>query len=374
MGANVFEECGRRGWPRGDPLVADLVLMMELTMSWSNRRSLGAAASFALALAAVSPAVADDVVNIYSSRHYDNDEQLYAGFEKATGIKVNRIEDSADVLIERMKSEGQNSPADVFIATDAGRLWRAEEAGLLQPSDSEYVVSRIPDHFRHPDGEWTGYSKRARIIFYDKADVTEPPQTYQELADPKYKGMICTRSSSNIYMLSLLASMIENDGQEAAEAWAQGVWDNRARDPQGGDTDQLRGIVSGECKIALANHYYYVRGVAGDVSGLTGETDKIGWVFPNQETTGTHVNISGAGMAVHAPNPENATKFLEYLASPEAQEYFAAGNFEFPVVDDVENSGPVADLGSFKEDTMNLSKLGENQAAAQETYDRVGYK
>ena len=235
-------------------------------------------------------------------------------------------------------------------------------------------MSRIPDHFRHPDGEWTGYSKRARIIFYDKADVTEPPQTYQELADPKYKGMICTRSSSNIYMLSLLASMIENDGQEAAEAWAQGVWDNRARDPQGGDTDQLRGIVSGECKIALANHYYYVRGVAGDVSGLTGETDKIGWVVPNQETTGTHVNISGAGMAVHAPNPENATKFLEYLASPEAQEYFAAGNFEFPVVDDVENSGPVADLGSFKEDTMNLSKLGENQAAAQETYDRVGYK
>lgn len=343
-------------------------------MSLPYRHSRAAAAFLAIALGAATPAFADGVVNIYSSRHYDNDEKLYAGFEKATGIQVNRIEDNADVLIERMKSEGSNSPADVFIAADAGRLWRAEEAGLLQPTDSEYIVSRIPDHYRHPDGLWAGYSKRARIIFYDKEGVTEPPQTYAELADPKYKGMICTRSSSNVYMLSLLASIIENEGSEKAEAWAQGVWDNRARDPQGGDTDQLKAIVSGECAIVLANHYYFVRGLAGNVPGLTGETDKIAWVFPNQETTGTHVNISGAGMAVNAPNPENALKFLDYLATPEAQEYFAAGNFEFPVVEDVAEAGPVADLGTFKEDTMNLSKLGENQAEAQEIYDRVGYK
>ncbi|MEW5422138.1 Fe(3+) ABC transporter substrate-binding protein [Amorphus sp. 3PC139-8] len=319
-------------------------------------------------------ASAQGVVNIYSSRHYDNDEKLYAGFEEATGIQVNRIEDNADVLIERMKSEGRNSPADIFIATDAGRLWRAEEAGLLQPVQSELIAERIPDHFRHPDGLWTGYAKRARIIFYDKDDVTDVPETYDDLADPKYKGMICTRSSSNVYMLSLLASIIENEGSEAAEAWTQGVWDNRARDPQGGDTDQLKAIASGECDIALANHYYFVRGVADNVPGLTGETDQIGWVFPNQDTTGAHVNISGAGMVANAPHPENAVAFLEYLASPEAQQYFAAGNYEFPVVDDVKEAGPVADLGSFKEDTMNLSKLGENQAEAQAIYDRVGYK
>ncbi|MDQ0313568.1 extracellular solute-binding protein [Amorphus orientalis] len=319
-------------------------------------------------------AAAQGEVNIYSSRHYDNDEQLYSGFEEATGIKVNRIEDSADVLIERMKSEGRNSPADVFIATDAGRLWRAEEAGLLQPAHSELIAERVPEHFRHPDGLWTGYSKRARIIFYDKDGVEDVPETYQDLADPKYEGMVCTRSSSNIYMLSLLASIIENEGEDAAEEWAQGVWNNRARDPQGGDTDQLRGIVSGECDIVLANHYYFVRGVAGDVSGLTGSTDEIGVVFPNQDTTGTHVNISGAGMAVNAPHPDNALAFLEYLASADAQEYFAAGNYEFPVSSDVENAGPVADLGTFKEDEMNLSKLGENQAAAQAIYDRVGYK
>lgn len=336
--------------------------------------NLRTAVAAALVVALPAAAAADGVVNIYSSRHYDNDEKLYAGFEQATGIKVNRIEDNADVLIERMKSEGRNSPADVFIATDAGRLWRAEEAGLLQPAPSELIEARIPEHFRHPDGLWTGYSKRARIIFYDKDDVAAPPETYDELADPKYKGMICTRSSSNVYMLSLLASIIENEGEAAAETWAQGVWDNRARDPQGGDTDQLKGIVSGECEIALSNHYYFVRGVADTVPGLTGETDKIGWVFPNQETTGTHVNISGAGMAANAPHPDTAIAFLDYLASPEAQTYFAAGNYEFPVVDDVEEAGPVADLGSFKEDTMNLSKLGENQALAQEIYDRVGYK
>ncbi|WP_018701041.1 extracellular solute-binding protein [Amorphus coralli] len=337
-----------------------------------NPRTLVLAAAVAVGLG--GSALATDVVNIYSSRHYDNDEQLYAGFEKATGIKVNRIEDSADVLIARMKSEGRNSPADVFIATDAGRLWRAEEAGLLQPAASEYVVSRVPEHVRHPDGQWTGYSKRARIIFYDKADVSEPPQTYADLADPRFKDRVCTRSSSNIYMLSLLASIIENEGEDAAEAWAQSVWDNRARDPQGGDTDQLRAIVSGECDVVLSNHYYFVRGVAEDVPGLTGQTDQIGWVFPNQDTTGTHVNISGAGMAVNAPHPDTAIKFLDYLATPDAQRYFAAGNFEFPVVGDVEEAGPVADLGRFREDTMNLARLGENQALAQEIYDRVGYK
>jgi len=338
----------------------------------SNPRALVLAAAVAVGLSA--SALAADVVNIYSSRHYDNDEQLYAGFEKATGIKVNRIEDSADVLIARMKSEGRNSPADVFIATDAGRLWRAEEAGLLQPAASEYVVSQVPEHVRHPDGQWTGYSKRARIIFYDKADVSDPPQTYADLADPRFKDRVCTRSSSNIYMLSLLASIIENEGEDAAEAWARSVWDNRARDPQGGDTDQLRAIVSGECDVVLSNHYYFVRSVAEDVPGLTGQTDQIGWVFPNQDTTGTHVNISGAGMAVNAPHPDTAIKFLDYLATPEAQLYFAAGNFEFPVVGDVEEAGPVADLGPFREDTMNLARLGENQALAQEIYDRVGYK
>jgi iron(III) transport system substrate-binding protein len=320
------------------------------------------------------PAQAQEELNLYSSRHYDTDERLYSNFTEQTGIEINRIEDSADVLIERMKSEGANSPADVLLTVDAGRLWRAQEAGLLQGIESDVLSENIPANLRDDEGEWFGFSKRARIIFYDKEDVADPPQTYEALADPQYEGMVCTRSGSNIYMLSLMASIIEAHGEEAAQEWAEGLWNNRARDPQGGDTDQLRAIVSGECEIVISNTYYYARALASDVDGLTGSTDMIDWVFPNQDGRGTHVNISGGGVVATAPNKENAVKFLEYLASEQAQEYFAEGNNEYPVVEGAEWADPLESMGEFEEDDLPLTALGKNQALAQQIYDRVGYE
>lgn len=327
--------------------------------------------------AAISSAQAEGELNLYSSRHYDTDERLYSDFEEQTGIKINRIEDGADVLIERMKAEGANSPADVLITVDAGRIYRAEEAELFQPIESDVLMARIPDHLRDPEGKWFGFSQRARLIFYNKDKVAEPPQTYADLADPKYKGKICARSSSNIYMISLLASVVEHEGEEAAQAWAQGLKDNLARDPEGGDTDQLLALVSGQCDIVIANSYYFARSLAEEVEGLTGSTDMVGIVFPNQETTGTHVNISGAGVAANSPNRDNAIAFLEYLASDSAQDYFAEGNNEFPVVEGVPLSDALSQMipeGGFESDDLNLEALGNNQALAVEIYDRVGYK
>lgn len=334
------------------------------------------AAVTATAAFATTPVFADGELNLYSSRHYDTDERLYSNFEEQTGIKINRIEDGADKLIERIKAEGANSPADVLLTVDAGRLWRADEAGLFQPVETEVLVARIPENLRHPDGHWHGFSQRVRVIFYDKSKVDPAEiQTYEDLADPKFKGMICTRSSGNIYMLSLMASMIEAHGEEAAEEWAEGVYANRARDPQGGDTDQLRGLASGECAIAISNTYYFARALRKDVSGLDEKAlENIGWVFPNQQDRGAHSNISGAGVIATAPNRENAIKFLEYLASDEAQEYFSAGNDEYPAVPGVGLSDSVATLGLFKIDEVNLNAYGENQPAAQRIYDRVGYK
>jgi len=329
----------------------------------------------ALMSTAAAPVSAQEL-NLYSSRHYDTDERLYSNFEEATGITVNRIEDGADKLIQRMVSEGQNSPADVLITVDAGRIWRAEKEGLFQAVQSDVLNSRIPAHLRHPDGLWYGFSQRARIIFFDKTRITaDRVQTYQSLADPELEGMVCTRSSSNIYMLSLMSAMIDRVGPTLARSWAEGVWNNRARDPAGGDTDQLRGIASGECGVAVANTYYFARALRKEVSGLDeAATAKIGWVFPNQNDDGAHVNISGAGVAAHAPNRENAVKFLEYLASDAAQEYFSAGNDEYPAVPGVGLSPSVARLGLFRPDDMNLSVLGMNQPQAQKIYDSVGYQ
>lgn len=334
------------------------------------------AAAAGLSLLATAQAYAAGELNLYSSRHYDTDERLYSDFEEKTGIKINRIEDKADALIERMKAEGSNSPADILLTVDAGRLWRADQAGLFQPVTSEVLESRIPDWLSHPDGHWYGFSQRVRIVFYDKNKVNPKDiQTYAALADPRLKGMVCTRSSGNIYMLSLMASIIAHEGPEKATEWAEGVWNNRARTPAGGGTDQLRAIASGECAIAVTNTYYFARALRKDVKGLDEEAlARIGWVFPNQDTTGAHSNISGAGVAKHAPNKENAIKFLEYLASDEAQQYFSAGNDEYPAVMGVGLSESVAKLGIFRSDTLNLSALGENQPEAQKIYDRVGYK
>ncbi len=334
------------------------------------------AAVAGLSLLFVGQAQAAGELNLYSSRHYDTDERLYSQFEEKTGIKINRIEDKADALIARMKAEGKNSPADVLLTVDAGRLWRADQAGLLQPVKSETLDARIPQWLRHPDGHWYGFSQRIRILFYDKTKVNPMDiSTYESLADPKLKDKVCTRSSGNIYMLSLMAAMIEHHGADKAKAWAEGMWNNRARDPAGGDTDQLRGIASGECAIAVSNTYYFARALRKQVRGLDeAAMAKIGWVFPNQDSTGSHANISGAGVAKHAPNRENAIKFLEYLASDAAQEYFSAGNDEYPAVMGVGLSDSVAKLGIFRSDTVNLSALGKNQTQAQKLYDQIGYK
>ncbi|MGF1659808.1 MAG: Fe(3+) ABC transporter substrate-binding protein [Rubrimonas sp.] len=328
----------------------------------------------ALLAGLAAPAAAEGVVNLYSSRHYDTDEALYAEFTAQTGITVNLIEANADELLARIQNEGANSPADVLITVDAGRLWRGVEAEVFAPVDSETLTRAIPAHLRHPDNLWFSFSQRARIIFYDKERVDQPPQSYEELADPRFKGMICVRSSGNIYQQSLMAAMIAHHGAEKAKEWGAGLLANLARDPQGGDTDQLRGIVSGECAIAVSNTYYFARAIRADVSGLSDSIDRIGWVFPNQSDRGTHVNVSGAGVLKTAPNRDNAVKFLEYLASPSAQEYFSAGNDEYPVVAGAGLSPSVARLGLFRADSLNLGELGLNQAEAVRIWDEIGFK
>lgn len=331
---------------------------------------LGTTAAAALA----GPVLAEGEVNLYSSRHYDTDERLYSDFTEQTGIAINRIEGNADELIARMQAEGRNSPADVVITVDTSRLYRAKQAGILQSIDSPVLEARVPAYLQDADNQWFGFSQRARVIFYDKDTVSAPPLTYADLADPKYKGLICIRSSSNTYNQTLLASIITHDGAEAAKTWAAGVVDNMARDPQGGDTDQLRGIVSGECGIAVSNTYYFARALRTEVEGLSADIDGIGWVFPNQNGTGAHMNLSGAGVAAHAPNRENAIKFLEYLASDQAQIYFSNGNDEYPAVPGVGLSEAVAKLGFFKPDDVDLSEVARNLPQAQEIFDQVGWE
>jgi iron(III) transport system substrate-binding protein len=322
------------------------------------------------------PALAQDkVLNLYSSRHYQTDEALYDNFTKQTGIKINRIEAGEDALLERLKNEGARSPADVLITVDAGRLWRAEQMGLFQPVKSAVLDAKIPAELRHPEGLWYAFSVRARPIFYAKGLVNPADlKNYEDLADPKFKGKICIRSSSNMYNLSLMSSMIAANGPEKAEQWAKGVTANFARDPKGGDTDQLKALAAGECTIALSNTYYYVRLLKSTKPDEKQVAERVGVVFPNQGNRGTHVNISGAGVLKNAPNRDAAVKFLEYLAGPEAQAYFANGNNEFPVVGAVRDNKELASLGDFKRDGLNVSMLGRNQAAAQQTYDRAGWK
>ena len=330
--------------------------------------------SLLLALVAGTPALAQEV-NIYSARHYDTDERLYSEFTEQTGIAVNRIEGDADELIARMQAEGANSPADVLITVDTSRLERAKDAGVLQPVDSAVLEERIPSNLQDSDNEWFGFSQRARIFFVDEADVPEPPETYLELADPKYQGLVCSRSSTSTYTQTLLAAVIEHHGEDAARNWAQGVVDNFARAPQGGDTDQLRALISGECDISLSNTYYFARALRTPVDGLgAAELEGIGWVFPRMtDTEGAHVNLSGGGVAANAPHRENAVKFLEYLASDGAQEYFANGNDEYPVVAGVPLSDSVKALGSLEADTVNLSDVAKNLPSAQRIFAEVGW-
>ena len=321
------------------------------------------------------PAYADGELNLYSSRHYDTDERLYSDFTAATGITINRIEGNADELLTRMEAEGVNSPADILMTVDTSRLQRAKDMNLLQSVDSAVLEQRIPGYLQDADNQWFGFSQRARIIFYDKTRVETPPQDYVALADPAYQGMVCHRSSSNAYSQTLLASVIQNHGEDAAKAWAQGVVANFARAPQGGDTDQLRGLVSGECDISVSNTYYFARALRRDVKGLDAEAlENIGWVFPAQGAEGAHMNLSGGGVAAHAPNRDNAIAFLEYLASDQAQEYFSNGNDEYPAVPGVALSPSVAALGFFQADDVNLSDVAKNIPAAQRIFNEVEWE
>jgi len=341
----------------------------------TSRSPLACAGLAAALLLASSPlALANGELNLYSSRHYDTDERLYSDFEEMTGITINRIEGNADELLTRMQAEGENSPADILLTVDTSRLERAKDMGLLQSIESPVLNTRLPDYVRDDDGQWYGFSQRARILFYDKNDVSEPPRTYQDLADPKYKGQICIRSSSNVYTQTITAALIEHLGADAVKGWAEAVVGNFARDPQGGDTDQLRGIVSGECDIAMSNTYYFGRAIRKDVDGVSDSLDMFGWVFPNQDTFGAHMNLSGGGVAAHAPNKDNAIRFLEYLASDQAQEYFSAGNDEYPAVPGVGLSPSVARLGFFKPDDVDASAIAGNIADAQKLLNEVGWK
>ncbi|MEL6296486.1 MAG: extracellular solute-binding protein [Pseudomonadota bacterium] len=329
----------------------------------------------ALSVAIAVPAFANGELNLYSSRHYDTDERLYSDFTEQTGITINRIEANADELIARMIAEGRNSPADVLLTVDTSRLERAKDAGVLQAVESEVLESRIPAYLQDSDNHWFGFSQRARIIFYDKAEVSDPPQSYLDLADPAYKGLVCHRSSTNVYSQTLLSSIIENHGEEAAADWARGVVENFARDPQGGDTDQLRGLVSGECDVSISNTYYFARALRRDVDGLSQEAlDGIGWVFPAQNAEGAHMNLSGGGVAAFSPNRDNAIRFLEYLAGDQAQQYFSAGNDEYPAVPGVGLSPSVAALGLFKPDDVNLSSVARNVGKAQQIFNDVGWE
>lgn len=327
-----------------------------------------------LATALTSMAGAAEI-NLYSGRHYDADRQLYDGFEATTGIKVNVIEGRTDELLARIEAEGDASPADVFFTADAGNLWRAEEKGLLQPVTSETLEAAIPAAFRDPGNQWFGLSRRARIIYIAK-DTVDPAlvQTYADLARPELKGKLCMRTGSAIYNLSLLGGIIEKIGPEAAEAWAKGVVDNLAKPPQGGDTDQIKSVAAGECAVTVANTYYFARLLGSDKAEDKAVADKVTPIFPDQNGDGAHVNISGAAVLKHAPNREAAVKFLEYLASPEAQGYFAKGNNEYPVAGGDTGNAALDSMGAFKADTLNVSAYGRNQRAAQEIMDRVGWK
>lgn len=334
--------------------------------------------TFATSMPALSQS--SQVLNLYSARHYQTDEALYADFTKQTGIKINRIEADDNALFERLKSEGANSPADVILMVDAARLWRAEIEGLFQPVKSKVLEARIPKNLRSNDegsgSQWFGFSTRARMIVFNKATVqAKDVDTYEKLAEPVNKGKVCTRSGSHPYMLSLIGAMYERQGEAKTEVWAKGMVANMARSPKGGDTDQIKGVASGECGVALTNSYYLARLIRSTKPEDQAIVAKISWIWPNQATSGTHMNVAGGAVAKNARNKAAAIKFLEYLASDQAQQYFADGNNEWPAVKSVKTNNPALNKwGSFKQETISISAIGKNQIYAQKILDRVSYR
>lgn len=316
----------------------------------------------------------DKVLNLYSARHYQTDEALYTAFTRITGITINRIEGKEEELLERIKNEGASSPADVFLTVDASRLAQAEQLGLFAPVKSKLLETRIPAHLR--SDSWFAFSKRARVIIYNKSMYSaEDVQNYEDLANPKFKGKVCSRSGAHPYNISLMAALIAHNGEAKTEDWARSIVANFARAPKGGDTDQVKAVAAGECGVAASNTYYLVRLLRSEKAADRKVMENIGIVWPNQKNYGTHVNISGGGMLKTAPHKEAAVKFLEYLSSDVAQDYFANGNNEWPVVAGVDpKNAALASLGKFKEDTLPVATLAKNAPIAQKVSDRAGYR
>jgi iron(III) transport system substrate-binding protein len=376
----VAKQCGgKRRRDRIEEIVLKTNLLPKLAPLFGRAiapaRLLPAIVAVAIAFAPAAEAQ-DKVLNVYSARHYQTDEQLYGEFTRQTGVKINRIELGDEPLLERMKSEGDKSPADVVLLVDATRLYRAQTDGLFQPIESKVLTERIPAEFRASDNSWFGFSNRARVIVYNKANVdAKDVQTYESLADPGNKGKVCTRSGSHPYNLSLFGAMIEHHGLEKTEAWLKGVVANMARSPKGGDTDQIKAVASGECGIALTNTYYWVRLMRSDKAADQEVVSKVGMVWPNQKTTGVHMNLAGGAVARYAPNKATAVQFLEYLASDQAQAYFANGNNEWPTVKTARTGNEaLAALGEFKADKMATDKMAARSTDAQKLLDKVGYK
>lgn len=333
--------------------------------------------------AATLASAQDKVLNIYSARHYPTDEVMYGDFTKATGIKINRVDADDAGILARLKAEGTASPADVILLVDAARLWRAEEDGMFLPIRSKILEAAIPANLsskKADDGgiSWFGLSTRARVVVYDKVKVNRADvDSYEKLADPKLKGQLCTRSGSHPYNLSLFGAVTEHLGPQKTEAWLKGLVDNMARSPKGGDTDQIKAVASGECGVAITNSYYLARLMRSSNPEEKAVAEKVGVVFPNQGSWGTHVNVAGGAVARHAKNQDNAIKFLEYLASPSAQNHFANGNNEWPAAVGVELNNPALKAmsgGTFKRELIPVSAVGMNQVKVQQMLDRVGYK
>ena len=340
-------------------------------------------AASALLLACSATIAQDQAVNLYSARHYATDEAMYTNFTKATGIKINRVDADDAGILARLKAEGTASPADVILLVDAARLYKGEVEGLFQPIKSQVLDAVIPPQLRGKataDGgtAWFGFSTRARVVVYDKLKVSKSDvDTYEKLGDPRNKGRLCIRSGSHPYNLSLFGAVTEHLGEAKAQEWLKGMVANMARDPKGGDSDQIKGVASGECGIAVTNTYYLARIMRSNTPEDKAIAERVGVVFPNQESWGTHVNIAGGAVAKNAKNQANAVKFLEYLASPDAQNYFANGNNEWPVAKGVVVNNPALNAmtgGSFKSETIPISVVGMNQIKVQQMLDRAGFK
>jgi len=341
-----------------------------------TRRHALACSTVLVALNLASPwaQAQEKVLNLYSARHYQTDEALYANFTKSTGIRINRLDGKEDELVERIRNEGNASPADVLITVDAARLEVADALGLFQPVRSKVLEDRVPANLRTTT--WFSFSTRARVIVYNKASIKrETVLNYADLAAPALKGQVCVRSGSHPYNLSLGAALIAHEGEARTEAWARGLVANFARAPKGGDTDQIKAVAAGECGVTLSNTYYLARMMRSTKADEQAAMNAVGIVWPNQANWGTHINVSGAGVLKYAPNRDAAVKFLEYLSGDEAQAYFADGNNEWPVVKSVKVANPaLAAMGSFKADTLPIGELSRTTVQAQKVFDRAGWK